>query len=291
MTTVLEYLEDTPQSQLKQVITVKRTQVSKYLFYLLVRHYRINVRKRPVFITYLKSELPSVKGLLEEISIFGADDMYVLEGFPSSFISNLELPKGIFVIAEVDDGELEAPTYGYKQRRGAIKVIMTQLGLKLPLREMLALDWGSIRDYAELEVTLRKATIAGWGVDKIEKYLTTSTTGNILLMIKKGDLKSLLSLGDQYNDGWLTRHITKLIPQLATYKSLVAMGQTPQRIAEALEISNYRLRELEEASKSLTMVDLRTLAERVLVLDKMFMKHQELATELLVMRSGISIRR
>lgn len=291
MTSVLEYIEDTPRVSLKQIVTVKRTQNSKFLLYVLVRHYRIETRKKPTFISYSKSEVNSVKGLLEEITLFGGQDLYVLEGFPLSFVTDLNLPKDVFVVAEVDDGELEAPIYSYKQRRGAIKVTLQHLGLKLPLRDLLSLDWGSARDYADIEVVLRKALAAGWGVDGVGKLLQGSQLGNILLLLKKGNLVELLNIKSKYSDGWLTRHVTKLVPQLATYRSLVAMGQSPSAIAESLGVSSYRMREFEEAAKAVNMADLKTLAERVIQLDRLSVRHSSLATDLLILKSGIALKR
>jgi len=289
--TVLDYIETTSRVNLKQKITVKRTQTSKYLFYLLVRQYRIETRKKPHFIAYQKTEASAVKGLLEEISLFGNDEMFVLEGFPLAFIETLHLPPGVYVLAEVDDGELDTPAYSYRQRRGILKVLLTQLGLKVSLRDLLSLDWGSVRDYSEVEVILRKATAAGWGLEGIQKSLQEDSTGNILLMLKKGNLPELLRLKSKYSDNWFNRNASKIIPQLATYRALVTMGQSPTNIAETLGISTYKLRELEEASKAVTMNDLKVLGERVLALDRMSMKWPGPASDLLIMKSGISLKR
>lgn len=288
---VLEYIENTPRAALAKVATVKRTQTSKYLFYTLVRHYRIEHRKRPVFISHTKSELGYVKGLLEEITLFGGGEFFVLEGFPHSFVSDLNLPDSVYAVAEVDEGELEAPQYSYRQRRGALKVISQHLGYKIPLRDLLSLDWGSIRDYVDIEVLLRKAMIAGWGVDEIGEHLNASNIGNILLMLKKGNSLDILKMKAGYPDTWFPRHLVKIIPQLATYRALVTMGQGSAAIAEALGVSNYKLKELEEAAKAVSMSDLRTLGERVVQLDRMASRRPALAGDLLALRSGISIKR
>lgn len=288
---VLEYIEDTPRALLKNVITVKRTQTSKVLFYLLVRHYRIETRKHPTFLAYVKSEMSSVKGMMEEISIFGGGELFVMEGFPASFIADLTLPKGVMVIAEVEDGELEAPIYSYRYRRQAVKIIAKHLGMMLSLRDLLSLDWGAIRDYGDIEVLLRKAVAAGWGIAEMERELATNQTGNILLLLKKGGLTDVLRVKDRYGDGWLSRHLTKLVPQLATYRSLVNMGQNEQACAEVLGVSNYRMREFEEAAKAVTMADLKTLAERLVTLDRIASRHQRLGDDLIALRSGISLKR
>lgn len=288
---VLEYVEETPRGLLKQVVTVKRTKESKYLFYLLVRHYSIELRKKPTFMSYSKTEAQLVRGTIEEISLFGSQDLFVLEGFPLPFVQDLSLPKGVFVLAEVDDGELEAPAYSYRQKRGILKAVSSQLGLKVSLRDLVSLDWGGVRDYPEIEGILRKAAAAGWGLSQIEELLKGTTTGNTLLMLKKGNQTELLQLKAKYGDAWFTRNLTRLISQMATYRALVAMGQTPTAIAEELGLSNYRLREFEEAAKAVTMSDLKVLATRVLDLDRMGLKWPNLASDLLVLKSGISIKR
>ena len=159
------------------------------------------------------------------------------------------------------------------------------------MRDLLSLDWGGVRDYPEVESILRKAAAAGWGLDKIEQLLNGAATGNILLMLKKGNLMELLQLKARYGEGWINRHLTKLVTQMALYRSLVAMGQTSQAIAEEMGLSTYRVKELEEAAKSVTMVDLMTLASRIQSLDSMSLKWPGLAADLLVLRSGISLKR
>lgn len=288
---VLDYIEDTPRALLKSVVTVKRAQTSKSLFYLLVRHYRIETRKTPTFLPYVKSEMSSVRGMLEEISIFGGGELFVLEGFPASFVSDLILPKGVIVLAEVEDGELEAPPYSYKFRRQAVKIMAKHLGLMMSLRDLLSLDWGAIRDYSDIEVFLRKSVAAGWSLADMEKELSANQTGNILLLLKKGGLAEVLKVKEKYGDGWLSRHLTKLVPQLATYRSLVNMGQNEQACAEVLGVSNYRMKEFEEAAKAVTMADLKILAERLITLDRISLRHQRLGDDLIALRSGISLKR
>ena len=288
---VFEYMEGTPKPLVKPVVTVRRTTTSKYLFYILARHYASLFRKKPNFVVYSKSEASMVKGLMEEIPLFGTQDLFVLEGFPYSFVADLTLPKGVHVVAEVEDGELDAPQYSYRFRRDILRTLLLQLNLRIPLRDLVSLDWGSIRDYPEIEVLLRKAQAGAWGLSKIEEALKDTTTGNILLMLKKGDSVDLLKLKSKYAESWLPRHLVKLVPQLATYRALVAMGQPGKSIAESLDIYNFKLRELEEAAKAVTMDDLSVLGQRLLMLDRVAMKSPRLASDLLVLRSGISIKR
>lgn len=288
---VLEFIEQNGSaSSLPQLVTVKRTAASKYLFYTLVRHYRLSLRTYPQFIFFNKSSANSYKGMMEEIPLFSGG-FYVLEGFPLSLVKGLNLPKGVFVLAEVDDGELEAPPYGYKVRRSFIKILCAQLGYKAPLREMVSLDWGGVRDYPELEVLVRKASVADWPVHRLGEELDMNAIGNVLLLLKKGNIPELLALKSKYTESWLFRFLMKAVPQLATYRSLVLMNQQPQAIAEVLGLSSYKLRELEEAAKAVSMSDLKVLGSRILELDKIFSKNPSLATDLLLMRSGISLKR
>lgn len=288
---VLDYMEDTPRALLKQVITVKRSQLSKFLFYLLVRHYRIELRKRPLFFLYNRVDASSVRGYIEEIALFGGEDMFVLEGFPSSFVSSIMPPKGVYILAETEDGELETPLYSYKQRRGAIKMLMQHLGIKLSLREVLGLNWGSVRDYTDVEMVLRKAAAAGWGAAEIDEVLKEHGTGNILLMLKKGYLKDICDMKERYADGWIHKYMVRSIPQMATYRALVSMGQSANSIMDTLAVSNYKLRALEEAAQAVSTSDLKILATRVMELDGISLRNPRLAADLLVLKSGIALRR
>jgi hypothetical protein len=197
----------------------------------------------------------------------------------------------VHVLAEVEDGQLDAPPYSYKFRRDILKVLLTQLGLRIPLRDILGLDWGSVRDYPDAEVLLRKAQAGSWDLGRIEKELRDTTTGNILVMLKKGDVASLMSLKARYADSWFIRNMIKLVVQLANYRALAAMGQEPRVIAETLDISNFKMRELEESAKAVTMDDLRILGERLVSLDRLSFTNPKLAADLLILRSGISIKR
>jgi hypothetical protein len=288
---VLEYIEETPRLRLGNTVTVNRTIGGKYLFYHLVRHYRREFRKSPTFITYSKAEVGHAKGLIEEVSVFGGSALFVLEGFTSNFVAGLTPPDGVHVLAEVDGGLLETPVFSFKVRRLAIKSIASHLGIKIPMRDLLALDWGGVRDYAEIEIILRRAEMAGWGVSEIGDVLSTSSSGNILLDLKKGNVADLIALSTKYGEGWFFRNMIKLIPQITVYKSLSLMGQSNSNIAEVLGVSNTRLRELEEAAKALSPQDLKVLAERVLSLDGMFFRRPTLATSLIILKSGISVRR
>lgn len=289
---ILEFILTSPtQKLLPQIVTVKRSTTSKYLFYLLVRHYRTVLRKHPTFLTYSKQDSNQAKGMMEEIPLFAGQDLFVLEGFYGSFVNSLNLPPDTYVVAEVDDGELEAPAYSYRMKRDLLKVLSAQLGLKIQLRELVTMDWGSVRDYPEVEVVLRKAAAAGWTVEQISEVLADYTTGNILLMLKKGNLPELLNLKSRYGEAWLHRHLIRLVPQMATYRSLVAMGQGPQAIGEELSLSNFKLREFEEAAKAVTMADLIVLAKRLIQLDRLALRKPGLASDLLVLKSGISIKR
>lgn len=289
---VFEFIEkNASKATLPQVVTVKRTTASKYLYYLLVRHYKQELRVIPQFITFSKSGAQSQKGLMEEIPLFGGGELYALDGFPASFVKELNLPKGVYVVAEVDDGELEAPGYSYKVRRGILRALHSQLGLRVTLRDLVGLDWASVRDYPEMESVLRKSFAAGWGLAELERELSSNTVGNILLLLKKGGFQDLLAIKGRYSEVWMYRHLTKLIPQLATYRSLVVMGQQPNAVSECLNVSTFKLKELEEAAKAVSMDDLRVLGERVVALDRIFSRNPSLAADLLLLKSGISIKR
>lgn len=291
MTTVLEYVETTPKALLKPKITVKRTTQSKYLLYLLIRHYRQALNTAPVFVTYTKAESNWVRGVLEEISVFRHQDFYVLEGFPLSFVEGLQLPAGTTVIAEVDDGELETPPYSYKEKRNLLKVLKTQLGLLHSLRDLVNLDWGSVRDYPEVEVILRRALIAGWTTERLSKELVDAATGNILLLLRRGNLQDLMLLRIRYGPLWMVRHLTRTVSQLAVFRALTSMGQSQSSIGETLGLSRYKLMELDEAAKAVTNADLQVLGQRIVNLDRLVMTKQEFAADLLLLRSGISLKR
>lgn len=290
---VFEFLEGAPSRQsLPQVISLRRTTTGKYLFYLLIRHYRSLLHRSPRYLNYSRASVSSCKGLLEEISLFQQnEEFFVLEGFPQSFLTSLCLPPTTYVVAEVDAGELEAPAFSYKMRRGILRILISHLKLRFSLRELLAQDWGGVRDYAEVEVILRRALAGEWSLIRLSEELQRAAGGNILLMLKKGSYTELLNFVERYGPSWVFRHIVRSITQLATYRAYSFMGQGPGSIAENMNLPGYRIRELEEAAKAVSMEDLKVLATRAVELDGMFARSPALGCQLMVLRSGISMRR
>lgn len=288
---VCEFIEETPKASLPQKITVKRTTVSKYQFYLLVRQYRQELNKTPLFLQYSRQDLGQHQALMEEVSLFLEQDLYVLEGFPKSFVEEIRLPKGVYCVAETEEGELECPQFSYRERRAILWVLNKQLGLRHSLRALLALDWGAVRDYPEVEMWLRKALAGGWSEVELGEQLQRPDTGSLLVALKKGDLKDLFQARARYGDTWLVRYLAKTVTDAVVHRTMRMMGQTDAQIADALDSTPYKLRELEETNRVWTHFDLLKLAQLLIDRDRLLQSKTKLALDLLLLDNPLTLRR
>lgn len=288
---VLDFIEGTSKRNMPQAMTLKRTATSRYLFYLLVRHYRQELVRKPRFLQYTRQDGPMFKALIEEVSVFGSPDLYALEGFPMLFVDQLAMPEDTFCVAETDDGELEAMPYSYRERRGILLVLVKQLQLPFSLRSLLSLDWSPVRDYPEIERWLRKAHAAGWEEEELGEKMKRGQIGNVLEMMKRGNIEECFEMRRRYGDAWFLRHCYRSIPQLAQLRALKALGQSDGQISEALDLSVHRVRELEEVARMIPTKDLRTLGETLVKNDRIFRRHTEKALDLLILRSPIGLKR
>lgn len=288
---VCDFLESTPRAALPQKITVKRTTASKYQFYLVARHYRQELEKSPVFLTYSRQDVSLHQALMEEVSLFFGQDLYVLEGYPKSFVEEVRPPKGVYCVAETEEGELECPAYSYRERRGILWVLNKQLGLRHSLRALLGLDWGVVRDYPEVEMWLRKAAAGGWTEAELGERLQRPETSNLLIALKKGDFKDLFYARSKYGDSWLVRYLGKTIVDAVVHRTMKVMGQTDAQIADALDSTPYKLRELEETNRTWTHQELLKLAKMLIEKDYQLQTRTKIALDLLLLANPLTLRR
>lgn len=230
-----------------------------------------------------------MRGILEEYSLFGMDEFYILEGFSAAFVDALSIPSKVYVVAEVDNGELEAPNFSYREKRGLLRSLKDQLNLRYSLRELMGLDWSGVRDYWEVELLLRKATTAAWSLVELEKCLSESAYGNLLVMLKRGQIKEVLAIKRRYGDAWFVKALGKQLTQLFAYKSLQVLNQESQAV-DLLDLSGYRLREVEEAAKTLSVQDIEIMVDALVTKDKK-LRSSSLVSDLFVLNCPISIRK
>jgi len=290
--TVLEFCEET--KILPPLVTVTRTTTSKYLFYLLVRHYRQKLKKRPEFLVYTKDKSHGIKSQVEEHSVLDeGQSLYVLEGFPKTFVNSLQPPTGTYILAETDDGEIEAPPYSFKMKRDILKILLLHLEVKLSLRGLLKLDWSKCRDYADYEVLLRRAKLLNWTEEDLEMRIQEreEERESILLLLKRNQKSKLLDLLQRYGPTWMLNQLTEGVVRTAHYKALKLMGYEPDRVAREMEVGWYQAKELEEAASSLTKEDLSILASRLIKLDRMAHRNRAMAVELLLLNTSIGFIR
>lgn len=287
--TVLEWLERS-REPLPAVLTVDRTMNSKYLFMLVVRHYRKMLVRRPQFLTYRKSEVNLIKGMLEEHSVFGDKALYVLEGFAYVFVESLVLPKDVYVVAETDGGDLKVPAYSHRLRRDILKVLLAQLQIRnLSLRTLAALDWTSCRDFGDYEMMLRKAKVMGWDEEEIGKNLSQYHSGPILTLTKRSQFKEVFSMAERYGSAWVINHVVEVVNQVVHWKALKLLGYDDDRAARELELGYYRAKELEETARALANEELVAMAARVVGMDRLLARNKELGLALLLLNSSIRI--
>ena len=299
--TVSEFLERNPHP-LPNLMTVERTKTSSYQFYFLVRHYRKRVDANIHFFTYAKGELGTVRGSIEEHSIFGGRDLYVLEGFGSKFVDSLVLPSSNIVLAETDGGQLKSVPYSYSGKRAILKTLYKQLGLNyhkdeegksiLTQRGLIKLDWTSLRNYEQYEPLLRKAKIMAWSNKDVEAELFHANQANSLTLIKRGQFKDLFAMAEKYGYSWTYNHVVEVLSELIHYRALRVMGYDEAKCAKELgaEARSRRARELEEANQMLTTADLGEMAERVVDLDYLVTKNPKLGFSLFVLNAPIRVR-
>jgi len=254
------------------------------------------------FFTYAKGELGTVRGIIEEHSIFGGKDLFVLEGFGSKFVESLVLSENVTVLAETDAGELKTVPYTYKNKRPILKVLYKQLGLNyhkdengrsiLTQRGLIKLDWTSLRSHELWEPFLRKAKIMAWSDEDVEKELFKVSSGNLLTLMKRGQFKDLFAMAEKYGYAWTYNHVVELLSELIHYRALRVMGYDENKCAKELGAPerSRRARELEAANQMLTSSDLADLTDRVLSFDTLALRNPKLGFSLFVLNSPIRVR-
>jgi len=311
--TVFNYIEHLT-SKIPQILTVERTSDSKYQFMLLVQALKKRLRVKPVFIAFeaKKNYVERVKGLLEEYSLFRemspTDQLFVLEGFAGSFVSKLDLPPGIYVVAEVDDGLLKTESFGraYGKRRDALKALsvivdtprmMTagalpaKVSLNYSLRELVKLDWSGVAKFEEFEPILRKAQVMGWTEEEIGKGLETADRGNLLTLIKRSDLKPVFDMIERRGYQQIYNQLIQNLAEIIHYRSLRLMGLDEARVKREMDLRDWRANELEEVAKMITAEDLKLMAERVVKLDPLVQRLGDVGLQLLILNSPIRVKR
>lgn len=277
--TVFEFLGRVG-ANLPNVTTVERTTNSKYLFYLVVRHYRKRSKGSPQFFTFSKAEAGAVQGTIEEHRIFEREALYVLEGFSQNFVDRLLLPPDTYVLAETDGGQLTAPLYSYQQRRDILRLLLAQLNVSLSLRELLKLDWSSMRSYEEYEPLLRKARVMEWTEEDLAAELRILGSGNVLTLMKRRREREILEMTEKYGSRWMAGHVLSLLTEAIHYRALILMGYDEKKCGREMGLGWRRLKDLEEITKMLTLEDLDRLTERYLQLDHLIQRNPSLGMEL-----------
>lgn len=301
--TVFQFLEE-PPTPLPQRITIERSKTSSYQFYLIVRHFRKRTNARPQFHAYAKAEAGQAKSLIEEHSLFAqGNQLHVMEGFSREFVDALKPPKGVYIVAETDNGELKTQPYGWRTKRGILKTLYSQLSLgyhkkpegmnKLTQRGLIKLDWSMFHSHEELEPFLRKAKILEWDDAAVEEQLNQAAQGNLLTLIKKGRHKELFELAERLGANRTYHRILELLGELLHYRVLRTMGYDEAKCAKEVgaEIGYRKAVELEEANNMLTADDLTSLCKRAIQLDQLAQRNPELGLAVFCLNTDIRVRR
>lgn len=297
--TVLDWLEENP-SATPPIMTVERTTTSKFMFYLMVRHYRKRIEPKPRFFIYNKGEADTVKAIIEEHSIFDTKGaFYVLEGFSRRWVDQLHPAPKTFILAETDGGQLSAPQFfsNHANRRGILRLLIDQLGLKkngpYTLSGLLKADWTDFRSFEDFEVYLRNAAILGMTEEDIEKDLKDNVRqkANLLTLTKRGMMKDVMDEVGKVQPQSAHNQLILTVARMLHYRSLRTMGYEPRKVAETIEVSTYVRDQLEEAHTALTEEDLSKLATRAVELDSLMLRNPELGVALFYLNNPISVRR
>lgn len=287
---VLQFLElesgDPPH-----VTQVKRTTQSKFLFGLVVRHYRRRITPKPSFFTYTRNEANTVKGTIEEHSVFDQDGaFYVLEGFSQEFVEGLHLPPKTYVVAETDGG-LEAELFAPRRKRAILKVLTRQLNIHLTLRALVGMDWSSLRSYEDYEVLLRRAKLLEWTEERLAEHLKAVEYGDPLTLTKKSDFVTLFGMMDRLGPERLHRRTAESITEQIMLRAYRTMGYDEARLMKVLELEFWRFQQLEETNRLLTADDLLLMAKRLMTLDPLFARNRSLGLSLYFLNAPIRLRK
>jgi len=291
---ILEWLEE--NSGTPEILTTERTTNSKYLFYLLVRHYRKRLRPGPRFYTFAKADQMAVKSIIEEHSFLDQDGtFYVLEGFSQRFIDTLNPAPKTWILAETDGGLLKAPSYttNHTTTRSILKTLIDQLNLKsqLTLRGLLKMDWTALRSYEEYEPILRRAKILGTTEDELEKELEPREWEQSLVLTKRGRDKELLQHIDMLSPVGAHRHLLHLLADVLHYRALRTLGYEEKKSGETVGAGWRRTKELEETNNTLSAQDLQLLADRVVSMDSLMLRRPDLGVVLFYLNNPVSVRK
>lgn len=285
---VLEYIAE---GSLLATITVERTTFSKNLFYCLVRHYHQRTPTVPRFFTYAKQVQDALKAELEEHSIFTDGELFVLEGFSKESVDALRVPVGTYVVAETDAGELRVDAFRYQEKKLGVRVLSKQLGLRLPVRELAALDWSGCEGFEEMEQVLRRAKVMEWTVQELDEFLKGGASVELLDGIKRSQFRQLYDLKERYGTQWMVTGLTRVIGQVALLRALRSLASTEERMVKVMSVSKWRLGKLQQMADSVTDTDLVKLAEQLVKLDRLLLRNVDTGLDLLLLNSPIRVTR
>lgn len=295
---VLEFLEE--QSLIRQKTTVERTTRSEYQFSLVTRDFRTRLKVKPIFSIFTKENQEALKGTVEEYSIFEPSRLFVLKGYGKTFVERLTPPQGTYVLAEVDDGDLNPENFSYKQRRNILKVLYMQLGLdqlrgerkqQLSLSKLIKLDWMGCSDYEDHEPYLLLAKEMGWTADQLGEYLGKSEPASPLRELKRGQVLPVLQEADLQGETWLANQLTRGLGDLVYWRTLRLQGADPDKVRKEMDLGWRRGEELEAVSKEMTADDIMSLVQRRMDLDYLFLRNPILAGNLFLLNAPTRLRR
>lgn len=268
MSTVFEALLD--KTMPNSLIMVKRTTTSRHQFILLMRNVSRRISKKPVIVEYSKGIENTVKSTIEEHSLWGDAPLYVLVGFRSQFVKALQPPKGVFILAETTEGEIESTLWSQREIRNALRSLIQEVGLKdLKLSHLLKLDWSSHRSFEELEGTLRLIKLMNWGLEDLEKRFGEVQRLNLLELLKRGRYQELLELMEKYSASWLIRTIIKDLTILNQYSVLRRMGRDEKESAREVDLKWKRAEQMENVHRLYTPEEMLYLMDRVIKYDRL----------------------
>lgn len=287
---VLEFVEEL-RAPLQQKVTVRRATSSKWLFLTVVRAYQHKLHAKPSFVTYVKQKEQELESFLEEASLWKKVSLLVVEGAPKGMVDRIKLPSLTYLVAETDEGELELDDWGRGSKRDVLRVLLDQLGIQLRLRDLIKLDWSSCRSFEEAECFLRKAQILGWNEEEIGKHLDQTTDENVLSLWKRGRMAELFSLKERLTPAGMVGLITKLTIQTAQCKALKLLGYDDVQLQKEMGVSWWKTKQLLEAESMLGDAEVKRIADRLVKLDKLLSWNPGVGLDLLLLNSGVSVRR
>lgn len=271
-----------------------------YQFSLLVQSYHIWLNCPVKYIDAASlAEQARARRLVEEQSIFGdSTRLFVLDGGSAAWWKTFVSPEGTYVLMEMSRADTKEaylrpePYRNAVPRNNHIKILSDILDLPFSVASLTKLDWSGATHYAEIEAILRTAKAAGWTLDQLRAQCNGQERAKFLSSIGSGDCRGLFEMIQRIGARSALRLYVENILRASQYAEMKSRGLQPAVIADSMGISMWRLGEIANDVRGLSVRDVDELRRRLVACTSKWMSdtggmyNDELALDWLLLTSG-----